>query len=327
MRVCVPAYLCENMGNGGLVIKVCRLRSLPLEPVFFYKNRTRNSCRRFPVAFFIMCDYRDRSEGWLHAKLSGHENEDAVAALVRESKETQDRILQAAGKAGLSIVSVEDGGLYESSVESVLEGKTKSKTDLYIGLSDGSHINISIKKSYGGQVYLIGTDHFIDGFQKQFGTTIPRDVKRAILLFWGDALDTEEIISAYASNSTKAYELRKHRLTADTLFAYKPELYKCLIHWFSENMKQIVEFCFSRGLAKDPQDWADLIWYINLVGEECEDEIFSIEDVKERISNGCVEYGNRGGGTTIQLPFGFVQWHQSKMQFHHNFDKLNNLYG
>lgn len=36
-------------------------------------------------------------------------------------------------------------------------------------------------------------------------------------------------------------------------------------------------------------------------------------------------YGYKNGGTTIQLPFGFVQWHQSSMQFHHSFDKIRNI--
>ena len=28
----------------------------------------------------------------------------------------------------------------------------------------------------------------------------------------------------------------------------------------------------------------------------------------------------------IQLPFGFVQWHQSQIQFHHKFNKIKNIY-
>ena len=33
-------------------------------------------------------------------------------------------------------------------------------------------------------------------------------------------------------------------------------------------------------------------------------------------------YSSTNGGTTIQLPFGFVQWHKGQLQFHHSFYKL-----
>ena len=39
-------------------------------------------------------------------------------------------------------------------------------------------------------------------------------------------------------------------------------------------------------------------------------------------------YGPRNGGSTIQLPFGFVQWHSPRkiipgnIQFHHDYDKI-----
>ena len=38
-------------------------------------------------------------------------------------------------------------------------------------------------------------------------------------------------------------------------------------------------------------------------------------------------FGTTNGGTTIQLPFGFVQWHQHQMQFHHNYYKIKILLG
>ena len=35
--------------------------------------------------------------------------------------------------------------------------------------------------------------------------------------------------------------------------------------------------------------------------------------------------GKTLGGTTIQLPFGFVQWHQGQIQFHHNLDLMRKI--
>jgi hypothetical protein len=35
--------------------------------------------------------------------------------------------------------------------------------------------------------------------------------------------------------------------------------------------------------------------------------------------------GTNLGGTTLKLPFGFVKWHQSQIQFHHNFELMKSL--
>lgn len=43
------------------------------------------------------------------------------------------------------------------------------------------------------------------------------------------------------------------------------------------------------------------------------------------------KYGTKNGGSTIQLPFGFVQWHSPRkvipgnLQFHHSYDKMIEL--
>lgn len=63
---------------------------------------------------------------------------------------------------------VEYGGLCETDVECILGGKTKSKTDMWLHLSDGRRLNVSIKKDVGGQVFLIGIDRFISGFERQY---------------------------------------------------------------------------------------------------------------------------------------------------------------
>ena len=38
-----------------------------------------------------------------------------------------------------------------------------------------------------------------------------------------------------------------------------------------------------------------------------------------------IEPGQTRGGTTIKLPFGFVQWHQGQIQFHHNLDLIKKI--
>jgi len=274
-------------------------------------------------------DGRDRATGWQHAKLTGHENESLLEKLVKSDKQVQENILRSVHCSGCAIIDIDFGGINESNVPSILGDTTKSKTDMHITLSNNTCINVSIKKSTGGQVYLIGVNRFINGFEQQYDKVIPKEVKRAISLYWGSAADTIEIVNKYAQKC-KLYELRKHRLVATTLQVYDTELSRNLIQWFNDNIDDIFDFCFSKGLAKNSEDWADIVWYKNELHENVEDRIFNIKDVKAALPK-TVEFGTRTNGSTIQLPFGFVQWHSPKkiipgqMQFHHSYEKLKSL--
>ena len=279
-------------------------------------------------------EHRDRAEGWKHAKLSGHENESKLESLMESNHDIQQFFLDKIGKPNCKITHVDVGGLFETNVPCIFDGETtKSKTDMHVVLSDGSKYNISIKKSLAGQVYLINANRFIKGFEIQYHTTIPSNVKRAIMLFWGYADDTESIVKAYGTKLD--YETRKHRLVGDTLKKYDKSLYNALLDWFKDNAKNIADFCFSKGLAKNSSDWADIVWYRNLLGENQVNDIYFIDDmtsVLEKHARQNTEYGSVGGGTTIQLPFGFVQWHSptkkipGDMQFHHNHEKVASLW-
>lgn len=108
---------------------------------------------------------RNRAEGWQHAKVTGHENERLVAELTKSDIDIQKRLLQCAHIADAKVEKVEYGGLCETDVDCVLGGKTKSKTDMWLFLSNGKRLNISIKKDEDGQVFLIGIDRFIKGFE------------------------------------------------------------------------------------------------------------------------------------------------------------------
>ena len=275
---------------------------------------------------------RNRAEGWQHSKLSGHSNEELAKSYVEQGVSVQQRILSCYGATGVSITKVDIGGLNEQLIDSVLGDKTKSKPDMHITLSDGRQIKVSIKKSKSGQVYLITVDRFIDGFEKAYHP-IPDDVKEAIRLFWGDHPDIDSISKNYSSTPIiRKYEQRKGRLVHKTLSRYDESLDIALLKWFKDNIVQLCEFCFSRGLAKNEEDWADIVWYINLVDDDVElDDMFTINSISDNLNLGTVEYGNKGGGTTIQLPFGFVQWHNpgnkgiNNLQFHHRYDKILKL--
>ena len=77
-------------------------------------------------------------------------------------------------------------------------------------------------------------------------------------------------------------------------------------------------------MASDSDEWVDYIWFINLLGDEDLDEILSIKDIVDTVNKHPEEVipGTKNGGTTIQLPFGFAQWHHAKIQVHDDLSKL-----
>lgn len=270
---------------------------------------------------------RDRATGWQHAKLSGHENESDVEQLFKD-----DNFKAAFSKRlGIGeIASATVGGLCETDVISVFGDKTKSKTDLTIVLKDGNTVNVSIKKSWGGQVYLIGVERFIDGFEKQFGKEIPAQIKELLYIYFYGSPRTNTLLNdpKVIANETAAlvsYQKKHNRLVWTSLYNWDKSKAASLLKWFKDNIGEIAEYCFARGLAKDKKDWAQYVWYINLLGEDDFDEIFSISDIKAAMSSHLNEVcpSSQNGGSTTQLPFGFVQWHQQKMQFHHSLEKLS----
>jgi hypothetical protein len=276
-------------------------------------------------------EHRDRANGWQHAKLSGHKNEDLVKNLLDVNENFQNSFLSRVNRSSARITYTSIGGLHETNVPSVNDRKTKSKTDLKVFLDNNEMVNVSIKKSLHGQVYFIRAGLFIDTFEKQFGVTIPSEVQRAINLFWSAADDAVTIIEEFAdkSNSKNYYlQLRHRSLNATTLKTYDEHLYNIMLAWFADNAYELSKLSFSMGAVHDRSEWSDYIWYINLLGENDTDDLFLIEDVCHAARDAAhteTYYGTYYGGTTIQLPFGFVQWHQGKMQFHHDYNKLKNL--
>lgn len=274
-------------------------------------------------------EHRDRATGWQHAKLSGHKNEDLVKHLLDNDSDYAQSVLCRLGHPNDKIKATSIGGLHETNVPSVTgRRKTKSKTDLKLFLESGEDVKISIKKSLGGQVYFVRAGIFIETFEAQFKKSIPQSVKRAINLFWAAADDAISIIERYADRSNeKNYDLqiRHASLNATTLKAYDETLYNDLLNWFTENAYELSALSFAMGAVRDQAEWSDFVWYINLLEENDVDAIFSIPELCQaaaKVASKETYYSTTNGGTTIQLPFGFVQWHQGQLQFHHNYQKL-----
>lgn len=275
---------------------------------------------------------RDRATGWQHAKLSGHKNEALVKQLLDNDSDYAQSVLYRLGHPIDKIKATSIGGLHETNVPSVTGNrKTKSKTDLKLFLESGEDVKISIKKSLGGQVYFVRAGIFIDTFEAQFKKSIPESVKRAINLFWAAADDAISIIAQYADRSNKKnydLQIRHASLNATTLKAYDASLYNDLLNWFTENAYELTALSFAMGAVRDQEEWSDFVWYINLLEENDVDAIFSIPALCKAAANVASRetyYSATNGGTTIQLPFGFVQWHQGQLQFHHNFNKVTDL--
>lgn len=276
-------------------------------------------------------EHRDRATGWKYAKLSGHRNEALVKLLLDEREDMRQWLLEHVHRPEAEILRTSVGGLHETSVPGVNGRKTKSKTDLKVHISTGEVLNISIKKSLSGQVYFVKATAFIETFEKQFSVSIPEEVKRAMRLFWSQAEDAISIIQQYADKTEEKQlnlQLKHRSLNAVTLRKYDETLYFALLNWFKDHAYEIARLCFSMGAVQNRNEWSDFIWYINLLEENTVNALFPIEDLcyaAKHSAENETYFSSLFGGTTIQLPFGFVQWHQGQMQFHHSYTKLSCL--
>ena len=279
---------------------------------------------------------RNRSEGWKHAKISGHTNESDITSKINKKRLYREN-LEKKLNLDSDIKSADEGGLKEKNVQDVFGGNTKSKTDLKIILINNKKINLSLKKSLGGQVYLIGVDRFINGFEIQFKCKVPQNIKRSFKLFFAGADDTSKIIENTEIDNIedkkkekiKKYEMRKNRITWITFKKYDLKLSNAFIEWFKDNISNIFLFCFERGLSKNKSEWVDFVWYKNEFKENSFDTVFNVRKLSKKIDNEnfktMIIPGKTLGGTTIQLPFGFVQWHQGQIQFHHNLNLMKKI--
>ena len=66
---------------------------------------------------------RNRAEGWKHAKLTGHENEALLEALVENNGELQDRLLECGKHPDAVIEDIDFGGLSKLTVEKFMTKK------------------------------------------------------------------------------------------------------------------------------------------------------------------------------------------------------------
>lgn len=242
----------------------------------------------------------NRQKGWKHAKISGHQNEVNICKELGSNYETQT-----------------------TKVESIFGEKTPSKTDLY-----GTH-KFSVKKSLSGQVQMNKVFRWILGYEIIYGE-IPYSVKKVFYLLFGGFELIDEILKSNECvhpdpKIRKTEEIRK-TLTIDTLEKYDNESLNQFITWLEDNISNVVEIVFSKGWSKYSEDWAEILWYKNSLGENNVNQQFLIKEIALKCKGKKCFKGTKNGGTTIQLPFGHLQYHQGGLQFHHSFEKISKLF-
>lgn len=290
---------------------------------------------------------RNRSEGWTHAKLSGHEMEDYISErLLIDRSFSSSLHKRCFGHPCDKPPSVDSGGISAIHVPSVLGGSTQRKTDISIKWPNGQSARISLKKSCGGQVWLITTSRFFSSFEKHYGETIPDIIKTGMNMFIGSdlkgtiesLLDGRQPVGPRRKKDGQYLEIHQQRLVAETLERYFSKEWQGVIAWMRTNLPKIFQLCFSRGLCSNPEDWADFAWYY-VIDEDSPkramilDELYRVDDISRKIDKmdlkDRVVVGPRSGGSTLILPFGFLQMHspigKNQMQFHHSRSKLMSL--
>lgn len=281
---------------------------------------------------------RNRSQGWKHAKISGHENERDFGAILEQSAMLQKQLFEIKYPQ-LELPNIRpsvnvDGALQ---VESILGDLITSKIDAEIAWTAAQRLTISIKKSNAGQVWLVPVSRFIRAVQFH-GKPLSPDASKALKLFIGGSnlsgLDVEfkHGISTEKVTDSALYEqeLHQNRLLAVTIKREFPMYWDALIDYFKQNIGLITELMFARGLALRDEDTADLIVYnkVRNQGNMFETKSIAAQATKPSALQ-LIQAGPRNGGSTIYLPTGFLQMHhpqgENLMQFHHKYDMVWDL--
>jgi hypothetical protein len=290
---------------------------------------------------------RNRSEGWTHAKLSGHALEDQLAlALQQDVGLASELHMGCFGSAEDRLPAVTGGGIAAKHVDCVLGGVTPSKSDFSVSWPTGRRASISLKKSEGGQVWLVTPDRFFAGFERQFNCVVPAEVQRGLRLFIGPVPQEEmrQILNGRPTHGPVRkkdkvpQELHQERFVAATLAEVLPREWAATIAWIQKELPRITELCFSCGLCATSDGRAEFIWYYISSGgsaSRIRKRLVPvgqlIDAIKAMPEQNRVVIGPRNGGSTILLPFGFLQMHRpaggNQLQFHHGLDAIAHTLG
>ena len=269
-------------------------------------------------------------------KVSGHKNEEMIADLLNRNAAFRAHFCERIGMSATNFVAATAGGRHAPQVESVIGGKTAEKTDVRIMWKGGALTNISLKKDAAGQVYLVTVRNFVAVYEAQYNVTVPDKVRRALALFIGEAEDSKAILDAtdLSVDGEKvrsiAYE-QNHRLVFEVIRNYDANMATMLLDWLKKQIASVCELCFSAGAVKDRDKWANVLWYKNLVDADGQGLDFLVpinrivSALIEKGDKNVVERGPKNAGSTIQLPFGHLQYHLRQLEFYQQLKKIQSL--
>jgi hypothetical protein len=280
---------------------------------------------------------RNRSEGWRHAKVDGHKNEFSFAKEIVENAEYLSQIeefLSDGKNLGTPHAEV-DGSKH---VNSILGDVTTSKVDFSLTWPRGEKLNISLKKSSSGQVWLITVSRFLSAIEYHTSVKVADSVRAGISLFIGgtNIEQYREYFETALNEDTKQMpkiaEQERHqgRLVAKSLETNLPQIWTPTLDFFNKNIELITQLSYSHGLVKSREEVADLIIY-NHKGRK--PDVFSIKEIVKasglNIHARPVVAGPMNGGSTLLLPTGRLQMHRpqgdNQLQFRHEFEKISSL--
>jgi len=225
-------------------------------------------------------------------------------------------------------------------VESVIPGgrKADSKTSLRIIWKDGRYSNFLVKKDGPAQICLKRVENFIPEFEAQFRKGIPAPVKEALLLFVGGHERQKAILDAiplsFGGPDVRTLERAyNNRLTLATMYGYDEALPRLLMSWLRDNAVDLFEYCFAKGAARERNLMADYLWYHSDNGADSDFEILDLRTLINKLKSMSTEKiaplvhaGDRMSiGSTIDLPFGNLQYHEGALQFRHEKDKIEEI--
>jgi hypothetical protein len=298
------------------------------------KLQFRHSLKKMRELALLKCEVKNNFGS--APKVSGHKNEEMIAEALNKNIAFRTHFCERIGMNVSDFVAATAGGRHAPQVESIIGGKTAEKTDVRVMWQGGALTNISLKKDAAGQVYLVTVRNFVAVYEAQYNVTVPDKVRRALALFIGEAEDSKAILDAtdLSVDGEKvrsiAYE-QNHRLVFEVIRNYDANMATMLLDWLKKQIASVCELCFSAGAVKDRDKWANVIWYKNLVDADGQGLDFLVpinrivSALIEKGDENVVERGPKNAGSTIQLPFGHLQYHLRQLEFYQQLKKIQSL--
>ena len=272
---------------------------------------------------------RDRSQGWKHAKVSGHKYEQTLATELNEGiNHDLQEFLESKTRGKLMNADASFGTAH---LESIFSDKTTSKSDIVAEFESNQKLGISVKKSDSGQVWITSLERFVDCCI-HYGIDISEGALWSLCALTGNTkqkkieyVAPDAVLTTIHKKSGELLERKDNRLLAKTIAEYYPGNWEELVDFLADNYSFIASLAFSRGLNANPIAWADLVYYR-------EGSIFDIDEICSLGNIDLIDVNSRNR-STIWLPFGFLQVHRPtpkgaiksgpfSLQFHHNLKRI-----